>query len=84
MKIVLVALLVVILLLAGLPVPMAMGGMGTCEQCDQPTLFTFGCFAILASLWLVLPSAARFAPARRSVPHPLLLASRLDRPPPLA
>lgn len=84
MKIVLVALLIVILLLAGLPVPLAMGGMGICDQCDDPTLFISGCLAILVSLGLVLPSARRFALAGRSVPHPLLLASRLDRPPPLA
>jgi uncharacterized protein (DUF486 family) len=84
MKVVLVALLVVILLLAGLPVPMAMAGMGTCEQCTEPTVLMLGCLAILLSFGLILPSAWLFAPARRSVVRSLLLASRPDRPPPLA
>jgi hypothetical protein len=84
MKVVLVALLVVILLLAGLPVPMVMAGMGTCEQCYEPTVFILGCLAILVSFGLVLPMTRRLAATNRPLLHSLLLVSRLDRPPPLA
>jgi hypothetical protein len=80
-KIVVVTVLVVVLLLAGLPLPAAMAGMGACEQCDEPTVFLLGCLAVLVSLSFALPLARGLAIGRRVVDPTLLVASRLDRPP---
>lgn len=83
MKIVVVTVLVVVLLLAGLPLPAAMAGMGACEQCHEPTVFLLGCLAVLVSLWLALPLAMGMAIGRRVLAPSLLVASGLDRPPQL-
>lgn len=75
--IVLLVVLVVVLLL-----PIGMAGMEPCPACAPAGKGAWGaCLAVLALLTLVPPAALERIRAPSSSPHPLLIASRAEKPP---
>ena len=83
----LVVLLVLLVVMTGLPIPMAMGmgGMAACEDCGPAMLVGACTFAVLAAAigLAVVLLATRLRNRRESIPL-LLHSFLLERPPRLA
>ena len=87
MKKALVVLLVLLVVMTGLPIPMAMGmgGMAACQDCGPAVLVGACTFAVLAAAvgLAVVLLATRLRNRRESIPL-LLHSFLLERPPRLA
>ncbi|MGH2674564.1 MAG: hypothetical protein ACRDH1_04015 [Actinomycetota bacterium] len=79
---VVVAALVVLVILVGVPLVGAMPMMADCPQCHLPSGAAVGmCLAILALFSLVSPEVFGRLTRRHSIMRQLLVAATLERPP---
>ncbi len=81
MKRVLLLGLVLLVILAGVPLLMAMPGMDNCPSCHLATGSVAMCLAVLALFVLFAPTAATLLARRNATLRLLFLRSGLERPP---
>jgi hypothetical protein len=85
MRRVVIAALVVVVFVTGLPILMGMHGMAFCPECAPGLLGPMTCLAALAAAGFALPLlvSRRAGPSRYRTLRSLLLAHLLERPPQL-